>query len=333
MITMSHIAKKAGLSRYTVSKVLNGVTTVKPEARKKVLDVCEKYGYIPNSNAVGLVKGRTTIIGVIVPFLTDDFYTEFIEMLDQAAGAQGYQLLYRSSYNDSETESNIIKNFLALKVCAMIIVPVVTNVNLNVHKLACKNIPVVYFDRQLNDDNYHVINDNKAGMFEMTELMISRKRTPVYLGSFYHESNITAVLREQGYRDAMNKHKLPVRILDCNNSKEMQDNENFGYENIRKAIAGGEVFDALLCVTDAVALGAMRALNESGIIPGEDVLIAGHDNLRFSAFLSPSLSSVRQRKDLFARTCIKIINDCLHDKPPVRKKYMFAPEIIRRESV
>jgi DNA-binding LacI/PurR family transcriptional regulator len=330
---MSHIAKNTGLSRYTVSKVLNGVTTVKPEARKKVLDVCEKYGYIPNSNAVGLVKGRTDIIGVIVPFLTDDFYTEFIEMLDQAAGEHGYQLLYRSSYNDSETESNIIKNFLALNVCAMIIVPVITNVNLNVHKLACKNIPVVYFDRQLNDDNYHVINDNNAGMFEMTELMISRKRTPVYLGSFYHESNITAVLREQGYRDAMNKHKLPVRILDCNNSKEQQDNETFGYENIRKAIADGEVFDALLCVTDAVALGAMRALKEAGIVPGKDVLIAGHDNLRFSAFLSPSLSTVRQRKDLFAQTCIKIINDCLHDKPPVRKKYMFAPEIICRESV
>ena len=332
MVTMQYIAKKTGLSRYTVSKVLKGDPVVKEDSRKKVFAACEKYGYLPNSNAVGLVKGKTTLIGVVMPYVTDDFYSEFAEYLDQAAQKKGYQLIYRSSYNDSKMESNIIKNFLALKVCAMIIVPVVINPDLHIHEVAGKNVPIVYFDRPLDANQYHVINDNRLGMFKMTEFVISKGRTPAYLGSFYHESNITAVLREQGYREAMEAHKLIPRVIDCRNSMSKQDNEQFGYDNTQKLIAEENIPDALLCVTDAVALGAMRALYEAGITPGQNIMIAGHDNLHFSAFITPSLSTVKQSKDLFARTCIHILDDINHDFPPKQKKFMFEPEILIRES-
>jgi DNA-binding LacI/PurR family transcriptional regulator len=329
---MDYIAKKTGLSRYTVSMALNGNLRVREETRQLVLAACEKYGYIPNRNAVGLVKGKTNLIGVVVPYLTDDFYREFIEFLDRTARKFDYQLAYRSSYNDNVVETEIIKNFLSLKVCAMIIVPVVVNPDQRIHELAKKNIPVVYFDRQWSEDRYHVINDNYSGVRQMTEALITAGRTPAYVGSFYRDSNITAKEREQGYCDAMLHHKLPPRLIDCSYSQERQDNEQFGYDNIHQLIADNAIPDALVCVTDAVALGAMRALNNAGVIPGKDVLVAGHDNLRFSAFLSPSLTTVRQRKDLFALTCIEIIDACLHNKPPAQKKYMFEPEIIRRES-
>lgn len=332
MVTMQYIAKKTGLSRYTVSKILNGDLVVKEKSRKKVLAACEKYGFLPNSNAVGLVKGKTSLIGVVMPYITDDFYSEFAEYLDQAALEKGYQLIYRSSYNDSEIESNIIKNFLALKVCAMIIVPVVTNPDLHIHEVAKKNVPLVYFDRPLDGKQYHVLNDNHLGMFKMTEMIIGKGRVPAYLGSFYHESNITAVLREQGYCEAMKAHKLAPRIIDCYNSLSKQDNEQFGYDNTKKLISEGNIPEALLCVTDAVALGAMRAFREAEIIPGQDIMIGGHDNLHFSAFTSPSLSTVRQPKKIFAQTCIKILDDINHDSPPQQKEFIFEPEIIIRES-
>lgn len=332
MVTMEYIARKTGLSRYTVSMALDGNPRVREETRQRILAACEKYGYIPNRNAVGLVKGRTNLIGVVVPYLTDDFYSEFIEFLDRTALKFNYQMVYRSSYNDNIVETEIITNFLSLKVCAMIIVPVVTNPDRRIHELAEKNIPVVYFDRQWSEDSYHVINDNHRGVLQMTEALIGCGRNPAYLGSFYQASNITAMQREQGYCDAMRRHGLKPRLIDCSHSREKQDNEQFGYENMCSVIAGGTVPDALVCVTDAVALGAMRALNEAGIMPGKKVLVAGHDNLRFSAFLSPALSTVRQRKDLFALTCIEIIDACLHGSPPAQKKYMFEPEIIRRES-
>ena len=117
MITMLDIAKRSGISRYTVSKVLNGNPSVRPATREKVLAACRKYGYIPDSAAVGLVKGHTNLIGVTVPYLTDDFYSEFIEKLDRIAPVRGYQLIYRSSYNDGATEAAILRSFLSLKVC------------------------------------------------------------------------------------------------------------------------------------------------------------------------------------------------------------------------
>ena len=329
---MSFIAQKAGLSRYTVSRALSGNPKVLPETRRKILEICEKYGYIPNCNAVGLVKGQTNLIGVVMPYITDDFYSEFIELLDYAAKERNYHLIYRSSYNDSATETEVIKNFLSLKVCAMIVAPVVVNLNERIHELAGKNIPIVYFDRPWRRDRYHVLNDNRQGLFEMTSALIKAGRRPAYLGSFYHETNITACEREQGYCEAMRTANLPPRVLDCSHSAEKQDNEQFGYENACWIISNQEVPDSLICVTDAVALGAMRALNNAGVIPGKDVLVTGHDNLRFSAFVSPSLTTVRQRKDLFAKTCIEIIDACLAGKKPEKKSYVFAPKIIRRES-
>ncbi len=329
---MDFIAKKTGFSRYTISRALSNNSKVLPQTRKRILEECEKYGYIPNRNAVGLVKGRTTLIGVVVPYLTDDFYSEFIEVLDYVSVQRDYQLVYRSSYNNSALEAEIVKNFLSLKVCAMIIVPVVNAPNQRIHEIARKNVPVVYFDRPLNEDCYHVINDNCLGVKQITETLINAGRSPAYLGSFYYDTNRTARERKRGYCEAMQEHGLSPSLVECSYSQEQQDNERFGYENLRQTLTRGIIPDALICVTDAVALGAMRALNEDGIIIGKDILVTGHDNLRFSAFLSPSLTTIRQRNDLFARTCIDIIDEYLQGRKPDQKQYMFAPEIIRRES-
>ena len=206
MVTMEFIANKVGLSRYTISRALSGNPKVLPETRERILKVCEQYGYIPNCNAVGLVKGHTSLVGVVIPYLTDDFYSEFIEVLDSIAKERNYQLIYRSSYNDRVTESEIIKSFLSLKVCAMIVVPVVANPDRQVHELAGKNVPVVYFDRPWDEDSYHIINDNHAGIAQITAALITSGRRPAYLGSFYHDSNITAREREAGYRDTMAEH-------------------------------------------------------------------------------------------------------------------------------
>lgn len=332
MVTMDFIAKATGLSRYTISRALSGNDKVLPETRQRILEACEKYGYIPNCNAVGLVKGRTNLIGVVVPYLTDDFYGEFIEALDRLAMARNFELVYRSSYNDGATEAKIIKNFLALKVCAMIVVPVVDRPDRKVHELAQKNVPVVYFDRPWSGEHYHVVNDNRLGVRQITDLLLQNGKHPAYLGSFYRESNVTASEREQGYREAMTAAKIAPQIIDCAYSDEHQDNEQFGYDNMRHLIQTGPLPDAVVCVTDAVALGVMRALKEAKLVPGADVAVTGHDNLRFSAFLSPALTTVRQRKDLFAEACLQIIGDCLNDKAPAQKRYLFAPQIIRRES-
>ena len=92
-VTMSDIARITGYSRYTVSKVLNGDPSVRPGIRQKILKACEKYNYLPNSSAVSLVRGRSNYVGVVIPYLTDDFYSGFIEHLDICARKYHFELI------------------------------------------------------------------------------------------------------------------------------------------------------------------------------------------------------------------------------------------------
>lgn len=335
MITMKEIAKEAGLSRYTVSKILNGDQNVKTVSRERVLAICDKSGYIPNNNAIGLVKGKTAIIGMIVPYITDDFYNEIIEQIEDLATAKGYQLVYKSSYNDAQKETSVIKNFLALKVCAMIIVPVVSNPDLRIHQLAARNIPVVYLDRPLSRNSkgvYTVLNDNEKSGYDMTEYLIKKGRTPAYLGSFYGESNITPALRQKGYLDAMKTHCLKPFLIPCNYSSQKQDNEIYGYENMVHLLNHAAPPDAVFCVTDAVALGVTKAIREAGFVPGKEIAVAGHDNLRFSSFVTPSITTMKQPKQLLGKTCIDIADKLIKCQPVSRKKHIFSSELIVRDS-
>ena len=158
---MAQIAEEAGLSRFTVSKILRGDTSVRSRNREKVLALCEKYGFVPNSNAVNLVSGSSRVIGMIVPYITDGFYAELIEFTEKYAARRGMNLVYRSSYNDAGTEEKIIRSFLGLNIAALLIVPVVENPDRRLLRLAAANFPVICLDRTVPGMFCSVLNDNR----------------------------------------------------------------------------------------------------------------------------------------------------------------------------
>ena len=119
MVTIEEIAKRAKVSRYTVSKVLNGNITVRPQTRTRIMAICKELGYIPNLNALNLVRRKSSLIGLIVPYITDGFYSSLIEKIERRVQKAGYMLIYRSSYNDPEIERDTIRQFLSLNVCCL----------------------------------------------------------------------------------------------------------------------------------------------------------------------------------------------------------------------
>lgn len=333
MITMNDIAREAGVSRYTVSKILNGDSTVKPASRDRVMAICARHGYVPNHYAVGLVRGSTNTIAMIVPYITDDFYNEMIELTEREATKHGYRLIYQSSYNDAEVEANVIKNFLALQVCAMIVTPTVNQPDLHLHRLMAAQIPVIYFDRPLPATEYLVANDHYLSSRTMTEYLLAHQSIPFYLDSFYGNANSAAADRRRGYEAVMREHGLIPEFIPNHASREQQDNERFGYENLQAYLASGsEIPAAVFCVTDAVALGAMLALREAGLVPGRDIRIAGHDHLRFGAYLEPTLTTMRQPKELFSRTCIELADQLIRRQQPAQRQYIFPSELVVRKS-
>lgn len=296
MVTMKDVARNAGLSLYTVSKVLNGHASVREGTRQKVLQACESLGYERNPHAVNLVSRKTTTIGMVVSSITNSFYGEIIEAADREARRRGYNLVYQCSYLDPAIEASIIRHFQALRVCGLIIAPVVTSANRALLERAEEDFPVVYVDRYFSPDCSYLVNDNLESAILATHHLIDCGTQPHYLGSIRSGLNRALLDREAGYRRAMESKSLEPRLIPAGNSAAERDNELFGYENMKAFLAEEKPPQSLFCANDSVAIGAMRALSEKGLRIGKDVLVAGHDNLSYTAFLNPPLTTVDQPK-------------------------------------
>lgn len=330
---MADIAAEAGLSRYTISKILKGDPSVRPRNREKVLRLCEKYGFVPNANAVNLVSGGPSIIGMIVPYITDGFYAELIELAEKYAASRGLSMIYQSSYNDPRIEERIIRSFMGFKVRALLLVPVLGDANQKLHRQAEANFPVIFLDRTIFPGCCSVLNDNRASCRTMTEHLLDNAAEVAYLGSFYGGTNPTAIDRRQGYLEAVTARGAEPFFLPLAATGEQQDNERFGYENISAFLKnGGKIPEALCCVTDAVALGAMRAMRDAGYTPGQDVLIGGHDNLHFCEYTTPQLSSMAQPKREMAAAAIDMALKFISGEAPAVRQVILKSELIVRQS-
>src|SRR5262245_59176536 len=121
--TMQDVADLSGLSRFTVSKVLNGTPGVSEATQKRVLDACEKLNFILNQHASSLARGGAQLIGLVVTSVVDPFYGEILDTAERAASRLDFDITYRSTYADPEKERNIARAFLGLKVRALIVSP------------------------------------------------------------------------------------------------------------------------------------------------------------------------------------------------------------------
>jgi DNA-binding LacI/PurR family transcriptional regulator len=332
MPTMSDVARAAHVSRFTVSKVLAGDTTVKAAIRARVEAAARTLLYVPNPHAVSLVRGKTATIGIVVSQISDPFYGEIIEVADRWAQQLGRQLVIQCSFGEPAREEQIIQHFLAVRVTGIIIAPCVTPEN---HALLARvegSVPVVYIDRFFKPDCHYVVNDHYAAAKSVTEHLFTCGRTPAYLGSYQPRSNRAIADRERGYIDTVLAHKGRPLLIP-NVSPLQRDNEQFGFENMDAWLRAHPSPPALFCATDAIALGAMHALENHGLQPGKQVLIAGHDDLPFSAYTHPPLTTVRQPKAKMAEAAVDAVVMLSGRRPPksfIRKK--FKSELVVRES-
>lgn len=332
MVTIEEIAKRANVSRYTASKVLNGDLSVRKSTREKIFFICKECNYIPNLNAVTLVRGESPLLGLILPYISDGFYSRMVEKLEHLAKESSQILIYKCSYNDREKEREAIMEFLSLKVSALFIVPVVREPDQNAHDLALKNVPVIYLDRPFSPDTVCVLNDNYSSACCMTEQLLSRTKDIAFLASFYGEENPTSAARKKGYIRTMEKYGLSPKIIEKKEENIQQDNETYGYKVMKKFFSSGGNCDGIFCITDAAALGAYKAILEAGREPGKDFFIGGHDNLPFSAYLSPPLTTMEQPVDKMCRKVFSLLFQYRNGITAKKKCHYYKSRLIKRAS-
>lgn len=293
-IRLKDIANELGLSVVTVSKVLRDHPDIGEDTRRRVLKRMRELNYQPNLAARSLVTGRTWTIGLVVPDLLHPFFADVAKAISSESRKHGYSLFISSSDEDPELEIQEIRQLIARQVDVLVIASAQRSPE-GFRKLDAQKKPYVLIDRRFSgfNANFVGVDDEAVGALATSHLIeqgcsrIAHIRGPEVS---------TAVGRLKGFQEALAAHRrrLPSEYVVSLGSSGDHLGERGGYEAAKRLLALRNRPDGIYCFNDPSALGAMRAILDSGLRIPQDVAVIGCGNLSYSDFLRIPLSSIDQ---------------------------------------
>jgi LacI family transcriptional regulator len=327
---MKDIAKKAGVSKATVSRVINNTKPVSKEIREKVEAIIEETGYTPSSVARSLAKRETFIIGLIIPDLTNDFYSELVRGISDAARKHGYQVILCNTFRDHEREIDFLNLLKEKQVDAIIFTTFhVTKEQIDFFKNF--NKPVVTVNREFTHKNLPVIpnidiNNYKASYEAVSYLIRTGHEKIGIIRAEKHDK--TCIHRYEAYRQALEDHEMAY-------DPDLVVGEDFhfesGYYGMKKILEKGKVPDAMFCLSDELATGAIKAIYDFGLKCPEDISVIGFDGIPLSMRFIPSISTVSQPIFDMGSTAMETVYKMINDEP-VTQEILLNYKLVIRDS-
>ncbi len=330
-VRMKDIADDLGVSVVTVSKVLRNHSDISPETRERVLRRIKELNYQPNLAARALVTGRTHLIGFVVPDLVHQFFAQVAKGMSRTLRKHAYSLILSSSEENPELEREEIGQLLARRIDALIIASAQSKPD-GFRRIEEEKIPYLLLDRSFSGlhANFVGIDDKKAGALATNHLIENGCRRIAFIGG-KHVS--TAVDRLEGYRAAMNAHKLPIQegyVICRSHSDDAADVT--GYKAMQTLLRRSPRPDGVFCFNDPVATGVMQAIIDAGLnIPG-DIALIGCGNVRYASALRVPLSSIDQDCEVLGERAAKIALSLIAGGDHEPKAILLEPRLIVRES-
>jgi DNA-binding LacI/PurR family transcriptional regulator len=330
MVTMSDVARLAGVSKMTVSNVVNNRPGVSDPVRRRVLEAIQQSGYRLNVNARTLKAGRTGVIGLAVPGVDQPYFGLLGSILIEVAKARGFHVAIEQTGAAAEGEAPAIAQSHKHQLDGLILSAVVLDPR-EQGSVAWGDFPIVLLgERDFGSSIDHVGMANEAGTKAATEHLIAQgcKRIAVVTGGSLEGVDVVS-RRYRGYADALESAGLGV-------DPALVSLEGMGLESGQRAVhalhEAGVAFDAVVAVTDTVAIGVMRGLADVGLRCPEDVRVTGFDDIREASYLAPSLTSVAPDHRWMAEKAVDLIVTRLEDptRPPEEHTAPFELKI--RES-
>lgn len=311
MATIDDVAKLAGVSIATVSRVFNNSPLVSEKARQKVLKAAEELGYKPSMPARSLAMKKTNTIGLIVPDISNPYYAEVVRGIEDVCNIYKYNITLCNADNKREKEFQYIEMLRSLWVDGIIFH---CDYFSEEHYEMFKNnhIDVVLAGRTTNYNVPYVGIDNFKAAYDAVNYLISlgHKRIGIIHGPLDEmKETIDSVDRLKGYKQALIDNGLPI----CNEFiKEANFKYKSGYNAAVEMIKSDMRPTAIFAISDIMAMGAINAVFDSGLSCPEDISVMGFDNIDLSEATRPSLTTVSQPMyeigAVAARILIKILN-------------------------
>jgi LacI family transcriptional regulator len=304
LATIKDIARRVGVSPSVVSRALNNKYGVKEATRQAIAEAAKEMGYHPNVAARSLVTRRSQTIGVIIPDISEPFYSRVIKGMQYIADEAGYTLLFSNSYESLEQSKVVQKMVDGQRVDGLIIVGSSRAERDYISSLTAKGTPFVVIERHFSDLNMNCIwVDNVVGGYIATKHLIEcgHRRIAHITGDLSFE---VAADRVKGYRKALDEAGIPYSPkLVLPGSFVWQD----GYAAMKQLLSDTPRCTAVFAGNDSMAYGALQAIAEAGLSVPQDISVVGFDDLEFSSLTNPPLTTVRQPRYEMGRDAMRLL--------------------------
>ncbi|MBN9299780.1 MAG: LacI family DNA-binding transcriptional regulator [Filimonas sp.] len=291
-VTIKDIAKKLNISVSTVSRAMRDKYDVNQETREKVLAMASELNYRPNFNATGLVNQSTHNIAVILPFVTNYYFSTVITGIQEMAYQRNYNIILHITNDSPERKLSVINNLPVSSLDGLLIsISSDSNAYKHFQQLIDSGLPIVFFDRVPDTiRTSKVMQDDYNGAFEAVEHLIAQGYKKIAHIAGPEVLDFTQK-RKQGFIDALKKYKLPVKKKWIVHSGFSQED---GQADVMKLLQQKDPPDAIFAVNDRKAIGAIVTLKEKGIVVGKQVGVIGFTNDPVSAIVTPTLSTIAE---------------------------------------
>ncbi len=329
LANIKEVAKAAGVSTSTVSRVLTGNIPVSDTNKTRVMEAVEKLNYQPNAFAQGLKGGRIHTIGLVIPNIRNLVFPAAIRGIEDTAGQHGYTVVLCNTDENIDKERFYIES-LRRRLIDGFIFSTARPGHEYLLELPAEGVPVVFLIRQLGTSIDSVVLDNEDGAYQATRYMLSRglKKIALINGGLdlplYQQrySGYLKALRQAGGEE-------PERMV-IHGASGWED----GYLVMKDMLNHGYKPDGVLATSDPKAMGVIRAIRELGMQVPQDISVMGFDNLDFSSMIDPPLTTVAQPfYEMGVRACSRLIQLIEKGCTGKSKVSIFPAELVIRKSV
>lgn len=307
-ITIKDIAKALNISTSTVSRALRDSYDINPETKKIVVEYAEKMNYRPNPIALSLKENRSRSIGIIVPEIANNFFSQAINGIEDVAYERGYHVVIFQSHESLEREISNVNHLVGRRVDGLLIS--LSGSTSDTSYIDKYDLPVVYFDRVPEREEVHkVVVDNFEGAYKATDYLIKQGKKRI---AHITSPPTLSITRERvaGYKAALENNGIPV-------NEDLIKYSGFSpeeHEVILSELLNEQKPDAFFMASDRLALGCFQAFKKLDPAVVENIALIGFTNLSVAHLLEPPLSTVTQPAFKIGQTAAEILLDELENK-------------------
>lgn len=330
--TIYQVAELAGVSPMTAARILAG-SSRRSKNRDKVLSCARKLGYVRNQQAANLRTGRTQLVGIMVPFIDNPFYTKFLQEMHDALMARSYQSLIACSFGQAGDMLAAVKLFESYNVDGIVLDisegVVTSELQLELKQLQRRSRSVVVTGSQSHDLSFdHLYLDNKTAITKVVRHLVSRGHRSIgFIGGYSENLNIGN--RLDGFKQALREAKI-----DLEPEWISLGNPALGSvgQRAQQMLRMANRPSSIVCTSDLIAMVVIKAAREAGLRVPQDLAVTGFDDVELASWINPSLTTIRQPLQTMAVDIVDLLLRRLDQKKIPIQENRYEADLIIRDS-